>query len=366
MQRKYYVLLIFEGFYYQVSIGWKSSNPELVAVSSEGTVSAKGSAGTAVVAAYSIADESVRAECQVTVEPYYGEHIKVTSVKLKAPEEVFWCGNTYRLAADILPQNATNQAVAFTSSNPKVASVSVSGQLTALTAGTAEITVRSIASGLTDTIEIEIRDADREAADAVIRKIESIGEVTLESEAAIKSARQSYDSLTAAQKALVGAGLLEVLEDAEQALADLKKEEADKNAADVAAQKISAIGAVTLESEAAIQEARAAYEALTAIQKELVGAGLLKVLEDAEQALADLKKEEADQNAANAVAQKINAIGTVTLEKEAQIQEARAAYEGLTASQKALVGQDTLVCKSHLEKSEGRICILCVPLHPEG
>ena len=195
--------------------------------------------------------------------------------------------------------------------------------------------------------------ADKAAADAAADKIEAIGEVTLESKAAIEAARAAYDALTADQKALVSEQTLKALTDAEAALKTLEeaaKEAADKAAADAAADKIEAIGEVTLESKAAIEAARAAYDALTADQKALVSEQTLKALTDAEAALkalqdaADKEEEEeiADETAAQAAADKIEAIGTVTLSSQAAIKAARAAYDALTAEQKALVGAQIL------------------------
>ncbi len=184
--------------------------------------------------------------------------------------------------------------------------------------------------------------ADKAAADAVTAKIEAIGTVTLGSEEAIKAARADYEALTAEQKALVTN--LSTLTDAEAKLAELKaavaeKEAADKAAADAVTAEIEALGTVTLNSEEAIKAARAAYEALTAEQKALVTN--LSALTDAEAKLAELKaaaeKEAADKAAADAVTAKIEAIGTVTLNSEETIKAARAAYEALTAEQKALV-----------------------------
>ena len=62
---------------------------------------------------------------------------------------------------------------------------------------------------------------DEEAAKAVDALIEKIGTVTKESEAAIKAAREAYNKLTDAQKALVTK--LAVLEAAEKALEELNK-----------------------------------------------------------------------------------------------------------------------------------------------
>ena len=182
-------------------------------------------------------------------------------------------------------------------------------------------------------------EADQAAANIVIGKINAIGTVsyTPESKALIDAAREAYDALTDAQKGLVSAATYKILTDAEQTYADLKKKaDADQAAANIVIGKINAIGTVTLSSEAAILDARSAYDALTAAQKVLVTN--YGVLTAAEKAYADLKaKAEADQAAANAVIVKIDAIGTVTLSSEAAITAARSAYNALTADQKALV-----------------------------
>ena len=175
--------------------------------------------------------------------------------------------------------------------------------------------------------ESELSDLQR--ADAVVTKIKNIGKVTLKSESKIKQARTAYNKLTDKQKTLVTN--YDVLEKAEKDLADLK-------AADQVSKNITNIGTVTLESEDVIKEARTAYDALTDAQKELVSNK--DVLEKAEKDLADLK-------AADQVSKNITNIGTVTLESEDVIKEARTAYDALTDAQKELVSN-----KDVLEKAE--------------
>ena len=118
------------------------------------------------------------------------------------------------------------------------------------------------------------------AADGVEKLIDAIGTVTLDSEKAIKAARNAYDALTEEQKELVGN--YQTLLDAEAKLADLQ-------AADAVEKLIDAIGTVTLDSEEAIKAARDAYDALTEEQQELVGN--YQTLLDAEAKLAQLKKD---------------------------------------------------------------------------
>ena len=119
--------------------------------------------------------------------------------------------------------------------------------------------------------------------------IDAIGTVTLDSEEAIKAARDAYDALTDAQKELVGN--YQTLLDAEAKLADLQ-------AADAVEKLIDAIGTVTLDSEEAIKAARGAYDALTDAQKELVGN--YQTLLDAEAKLAQLKKDAEKPSSAGA------------------------------------------------------------------
>ena len=181
----------------------------------------------------------------------------------------------------------------------------------------------------------EARLTDLKAAKAVDDLIDAIGEVTLESEEAIAAARAAYEALTEAQKAEVKS--YDKLTAAEARLADLK-------AAKPVDDMIDAIGEVTLESEGAIDAARAAYEALTEAQKAEVKS--YDKLTAAEARLADLK-------AAKPVDDMIDAIGEVTLESEGAIDAARAAYEALTEAQKAEV-------KSYdkLTAAEARLAVL--------
>ena len=192
-------------------------------------------------------------------------------------------------------------------------------------------------------VTIETSAANQAAADAVIALINAIGAVTLDQEDEITAARAAYDTLTEGQKALVTN--YAVLTAAETALAELKQTETDKDAAEAVKILIDAIGTVDLFKEDEINAARAAYDSLTQLQKDLVGAAYLQKLTDAETELAALKKSEADAAAAQYVENLISNIGsTITLNSETKINTARNAYDALTADQKKLVSNyQTLV-----------------------
>ncbi len=119
--------------------------------------------------------------------------------------------------------------------------------------------------------------------DAVIAKIDAIGEVTLDKKGAIDAARAAYNELTEAQKARVNN--IETLTLAELRYARLLADSAKAAQTDAL---IDAIGDdITLKSEDSIKAARKAYNALTDDQKALVTK--LNKLEAAERKLAELK-----------------------------------------------------------------------------
>ena len=132
--------------------------------------------------------------------------------------------------------------------------------------------------------------------------------------------------------------------------AQIEEELADAYAAKKANQAIEDIGLpenVTLESKAAIEAARAAYDALTDAQKEIFQKKYpeaLANLEAAEARYEELKQqaeqEEIDKAAAQEVIKLIDDIGgvdSVTSSSGPKIEKARKAYDALTDAQKALV-----------------------------
>ncbi len=106
-------------------------------------------------------------------------------------------------------------------------------------------------------------------------------------------------------------------------------------AVELAKNRINAIGKITKNSGAAINEARITLDALTAAQRELIYA---PQLEKAEAAYAEIAAKAAVDEAAAAVVEiQINAIGQVTVSSGSAIQTARDAYSALTKDQQKLV-----------------------------
>lgn len=116
-----------------------------------------------------------------------------------------------------------------------------------------------------------------------------------------------------------------------------------------------------MDDEAAVNEAKAAYDELSDLVKTLVDEATVTKLDAAVTRIAELK---ADQEAADAVIEKINALPeTITQEHKTDVEEARSAYDALTDAQKALVSED-IVAK--LEAAEKALAITYGDVNGDG
>ena len=112
-------------------VTWKSSNTGVVTVTEDGQIESVGT-GTSTVKV-SVGD--VSATCKVTVvQPVTSLYITEYSVYMDAYEQ-------HQLKVNIYPDNAYNKKVAWSSSNPLVATVDANGLVEAKKKGTATITV---------------------------------------------------------------------------------------------------------------------------------------------------------------------------------------------------------------------------------
>ena len=133
------------------TISWRSSSTSTVSVASDGTITG-GKAGTATVTAYKITgfNGEVTGTCKVTVVQ------KVISIELSRSEAHLNVGNTLYLYATVTPENAPSaQNLVWESSDEGVAEVDQSGKVTALAAGTAEITASADGVSGKCTITVE-------------------------------------------------------------------------------------------------------------------------------------------------------------------------------------------------------------------
>ena len=180
--------------------------------------------------------------------------------------------------------------------------------------------------------------AAAEAVDAIIKALPDPADVTLDDKAAIEDAGAAYDALTTAQKLLVPLASTDKLQADKDAIAKI---EGNIAAAQAVADQINALPAaedVALESAYEIAGARAAYNALTDDQKNLIDDETLNKLTAAEAALQSLVDVDIVERMINALPNAEN----VTYNDKAAIEDARAAYDALTDDQKALVNLETV------------------------
>ncbi len=83
--------------------------------------------------------------------------VHVTGVSLDKSTLSLSTGSTGRLTAVLLPENAADKSVSWASGNPAVASVDSSGNITAVSAGTAVITVTTADGGHTASCMVTVR-----------------------------------------------------------------------------------------------------------------------------------------------------------------------------------------------------------------
>lgn len=121
-------------------VTWTSSDNNVAEVSVTGVVTAKAN-GTATITAKTT-DGGFTATCTVTVSS-----IEVTGIEISASSASLNLGEQLVLAVELLPENASNKNVMWTTSNESVAIVN-NGVVTALKAGEAVITATTVSGAL--------------------------------------------------------------------------------------------------------------------------------------------------------------------------------------------------------------------------
>ena len=114
------------------TVTFKSSNSSIASVSNKGTIRAR-KRGNAVITCTAADGSGISATCMVTVKQ------QVQKITIKKARITMTKGTTKQLTASICPKTADNQAVQWSSSNEKVATVDNNGTVTAVGAGEAVI-----------------------------------------------------------------------------------------------------------------------------------------------------------------------------------------------------------------------------------
>lgn len=128
---------------------WTSGNPSVASVT-EGVV--KGlSEGTSTITVSS-EDGSKSASCLVSVSDYHAESVDIAP----SGDQNLKKGESLQLSATVLPDNAVNKNVTWSSSASDVASVDQTGKVTALSGGETTITVSTVDGGKTASVKVSV------------------------------------------------------------------------------------------------------------------------------------------------------------------------------------------------------------------
>lgn len=125
-----------------------SSNSSNATVNSSGVVTAV-SAGSAIITATSVSN-NVKATCAITIT------VPVTSVTVSSSSNIINMGATKQLTATVLPSNATNKTVTWSSTNVNIATVSSSGLVRGIASGSTTIRVQTVDRGFTATFNVSV------------------------------------------------------------------------------------------------------------------------------------------------------------------------------------------------------------------
>jgi uncharacterized protein YjdB len=132
------------------TVKWESS-AQSVATVENGLVSAV-SAGSAIITV-TTQDGNKTANCAVTVTASY---VPVTGVSLNKTTFDIGIDETEYLTPIIIPTNATNKNVTWSSSNTAIAAVSTSGLITGVAMGSTTITVKTEDGGFNATCNVDV------------------------------------------------------------------------------------------------------------------------------------------------------------------------------------------------------------------
>lgn len=147
---------------------WGSSKPEIATVDETGKVTAK-AIGECTITARSLTG-NVSTTCKVQV---VDKIIRVTSVSLNKTSATLAIGEKLTLEATILPSNATNKGVKWSSSSNEIAKVDSKGEVTAVAEGEATITVTTDDNSKKATCKLNIVPAGVKFSEPTIENITS-------------------------------------------------------------------------------------------------------------------------------------------------------------------------------------------------
>ncbi|MDY2789505.1 MAG: Ig-like domain-containing protein, partial [Lachnospiraceae bacterium] len=142
--------------YTKGDITWSSSDPEVATIDAKGNVTAL-TKGTTIITAKYTDGESSSQTYTLSVD---GDTVLVTAIN--ADQKLVIPNNTGKaITASVVPQNASNKSLTYTSSDEDIAQVTSAGYVTAKKVGTCTITIKANdGSGVKTEVAIEVTGSD--------------------------------------------------------------------------------------------------------------------------------------------------------------------------------------------------------------
>ena len=188
------------------SLQWTSSDESVATVSPAGLVTAV-AGGTATITCTATDGSGVSATCQVTVTQL------VTSITLSHTTLVLEVDGYQKLTATVLPSNAANTKVTWTSSDEDVAEVTSTGGVAAVGIGSCTITCTARdGSGLQATCQVHVRNLvtsvtlNYSSLELDVDETQTLSATVLPSDATLKTV--SWTSSNTAVATVTNAGLV--------------------------------------------------------------------------------------------------------------------------------------------------------------
>ena len=142
---------------YAPILQWSSSDPNVLTVNENGLVTAVGD-GSATITAVAVGTNVSATTATITVTGIQPESIAING----SAWNYISVGQTKQLIATVLPENAVDKTVTWSSNNPDVATVDQNGLVTAVGTGNAQITATT-SNNLSASVWMEVSAAEPES-----------------------------------------------------------------------------------------------------------------------------------------------------------------------------------------------------------
>lgn len=137
----------------QKNVSWKSSDTTIATISNEGLVTALKEGNVTITASVNGEnDQVIQNSLSLSIK-----HVSVTGLTLNTSSLELSINKTTKLTATVLPSNATNKQITWTSSNSSIATVT-DGTIKGISAGTATITATTQEGDFKASCLVEVKD----------------------------------------------------------------------------------------------------------------------------------------------------------------------------------------------------------------